>query len=320
MSTARPRRNIWVVCGVLSSSLACVTVAAQLEPPAAPVSAASNDPQVPIAGEDNLEAEQTRFVDGCDPYTGRPVQSVLVLSGKHVLGHWSGSSTDVRTFVLPNGFHLGLKVEPASADVYARHAKAFQAKYVPELVQITLFDMTAAVPRQITQTFGGVTSIQGYSPYGGADRVVEVGEPGITLMLNKQECVVAPEGLVPVVLAAHLSDSSRLLLEQLRIEHQSILKDSSRAPAKKPSIDLSPLIGIDRRDIVGALGAPDFCATPDETDCARSSHLAYFFFQPSSVKSTANKVTEVTLALGGWALEINLAHDSVANASWVKQE
>jgi hypothetical protein len=130
-------------------------------------------------------------------------------------------------------------------------------------------------------------------------------------------------GLVPEVLAAEQSDSSRLLLEQLRIERQSILNDSSPAPAKEPSIDLSRLTGIDRRHILGALGAPDFCVTPHETDCARSSHLAYFFyrFQPPSAKELPNGFTEVTVtAGGGWALEIDLAQDSVDKAYWKKQE
>ena len=191
MTALRPRRNLWLVCGVLSTSLACITVAAQLEPPAVSLSAVSKDPQVTVARNPQAEPGQSLGVFGCDPSTGKPIQSVVVLSGRRVLGQWTGASTDIRTFLLPNGFQLGLKIEPAPANEYARFAEGVHAKYVPELVRIALFDMKAAVPRQITETFGGVTSMQGYSPHGGADRVVEVGEPGITLMLSKQECVVA---------------------------------------------------------------------------------------------------------------------------------
>lgn len=189
MTASRPRRSLWVVCGVLSSSLACVTVAAQLEPPAVSVSAASNDPHVPVARNSEGEPDQSLGVFGCDTSTGKPIQSVVVLSGANVLAHWTESSTNIRTLLLSNGFRLGLKIEPAPVDEYARFAKGLHAKYVPELVRITIFDMRTAVPRKITETFGDVTSIQGYSPHGGADRVVEVGEPGITLMLSKQKCV-----------------------------------------------------------------------------------------------------------------------------------
>ena len=190
ITAALPRRSLWMVCVAFSASLTCVAMAAGLEPPAFRGAMASNGAQVPIAGK-ALEGEHLGGAFGCDPSTGKAIQGVIVMSGGDVLGRWSGSSTAIHKFVLPNGFELGLEVEPASANQYVRLAKATGAKYVPELVRIALFDMKGAVPRQITYTFGPVNSIQGYGPEGGADRVVEVGEPGITLMLHKQACVAA---------------------------------------------------------------------------------------------------------------------------------
>jgi hypothetical protein len=43
-------------------------------------------------------------------------------------------------------------------------------------------------PKQLAYTWGGVNSLQGYGPKGGATRVTEVGEPGIELKLTKPKC------------------------------------------------------------------------------------------------------------------------------------
>jgi len=129
-------------------------------------------------------------------------------------------------------------------------------------------------------------------------------------------------GVVPALPAADRSATARLLLERLRIERQSILEASMPAPAKEPAIDLSPLIGVARKDIFGALGTPDFCVTPDTSDCDRSPHVVYFFykFQPSS-KALPNGVTEITMAAGGgWALELNLIGNSVNEPFWKEQK
>jgi hypothetical protein len=69
------------------------------------------------------------------------------------------------------------------------------------------------------------------------------------------------------------------------------------------------------------LGAPDFCARPENVGCIKSTRLAYFFYprKSSTAKDMGSGFAEITVtAGGGWALELNLTQDSVAKASWVK--
>ncbi len=129
--------------------------------------------------------------------------------------------------------------------------------------------------------------------------------------------------LVPSVPAIAHSDAGRMVLEQLRSERQAAVIESSRIPATKPPIDLKPLLGVGRHDLLESLGAPDFCALPEDAGCAKSKRVAYFFYprKPSTAKDMGNGFVEIVMtAGGGWALEINFTEDSVSRASWVKQE
>ncbi len=128
-------------------------------------------------------------------------------------------------------------------------------------------------------------------------------------------------GLVPLVSAEDQPDSTRLLLGQLSTQRKTIIKDPSRATANKPQTDLTPLLGVGRNELVQSLGAPDLCVAPCRLH--RVAHLTYFFFpyRPTSAKEVGGGMTEITVSAGGgWALEVDLAHNSVAKASWVKQE
>jgi hypothetical protein len=116
---------------------------------------------------------------------------VILNVGDQYLAHWPVVAGETRPIVLPNGFHLGIRIEPASPEEYARWAQGLDEHYVPEMVEITLFDLTTAVPRELTHTWGGANSLQGYGPHGGADRVDAVGSPGIMLFLNKPNCIRA---------------------------------------------------------------------------------------------------------------------------------
>jgi len=130
-------------------------------------------------------------------------------------------------------------------------------------------------------------------------------------------------GLVPLVLAEDQPDSTRLLLGQLSTQRKAVIKDPSHATSNKPQTDLAPLLGVDKNELVQSLGAPDFCVAPRDASCNGSPHLTYFFFpyQPPSAKHVGDGMTEITVnAGGGWALEVDLAHNHVAKASWVKQE
>lgn len=126
----------------------------------------------------------------CNIETGEREQKVVLeRSGKRVSA-WPVVAGETKQVDLPNAFRLGVSVEPATPEKYGEMRAAF--RYVPELVKITLFDMSTQPPRRLTTTWGGANSIQGYGASGGADRVVELGDPGITLILQKPVCVTAP--------------------------------------------------------------------------------------------------------------------------------
>lgn len=113
------------------------------------------------------------------------------------LDSWTGTSASMRSYTLTNGFVLGLKVEQAPREIYARDfARSPEAQ--PEWVKISIYDASSKQPRYLTSTYGGSNSQQGYSARGGADRVDELGSKGIKLSLSKPECKVNQADLASI--------------------------------------------------------------------------------------------------------------------------
>lgn len=123
----------------------------------------------------------------CDPETGMRTQSVNLSWNGANLKRWDVSSPEIERVELGNGFQLGVRIEPATAEKYAE----WRRKHVPELVKISLFDLSGSEPALLTYTWGGANSLQGYGSRGGADRVEALGDPGILLTLMKPVCVAA---------------------------------------------------------------------------------------------------------------------------------
>ena len=120
--------------------------------------------------------------------TGERTQRVYAASGGVDLKAWVVSSSKIETVEMPNGFKLGVSIEPADAAKY----NSMQSGYAPELVQITLFDVAAdGNPRKLASTWGGANSVQGYGAQGGADRIAQLGNEGVTLTLLRPVCVPA---------------------------------------------------------------------------------------------------------------------------------
>ncbi len=139
----------------------------------------------------------------CRPVEGAcdAAQHIRLSVGSAQIDDWSGTSDRVRTVALPNGFKLGVKIEEASRETYMKFMQRAGATTHPEMVRISLYDMTGDAPRLITYTWGGANSKQGYGPNGGADRVDEVGSPGILFNLSKPGCADSGE---PVQLTADM--------------------------------------------------------------------------------------------------------------------
>ncbi|MBB1089613.1 hypothetical protein H4F99_14100 [Lysobacter sp. SG-8] len=100
-------------------------------------------------------------------------QSVsLSWNGEHV-SKWIVTENEIKQVELPNGYSLGIKIGATSED---------------HTVEISLYDMNTSEATQLTRTYGGTNSQQGYGARGGADRVEELGTPGILLELTKPDC------------------------------------------------------------------------------------------------------------------------------------
>jgi hypothetical protein len=123
----------------------------------------------------------------CDE-SGNRTQRVYASSEGVRLKDWVVTSSEIEAIEMPNGFKLGISIEPASPAKYA----SLKSDHVPELVRIALFDMASeGNPQELTYTWGGANSIQGYGARGGADRVDQLGQAGITLTLLHPVCVQA---------------------------------------------------------------------------------------------------------------------------------
>ncbi len=126
----------------------------------------------------------------CNPVSGEREQLVFLEWNGQTLEQWQARSPDMRRFELPNGFKLGLTIEPAPLETYVRIWA--DGQHASELVKISVFDLGGDAPRRLTWNFAGANSVQGYGSRGGADGVVELGDPGITLTLLKPVCEPRP--------------------------------------------------------------------------------------------------------------------------------
>jgi len=119
------------------------------------------------------------------------VQSVVVSSGKIEVAHYDVISPKIYRLTLPNGFALGLQIEPASPEKNQEIVQKSGGRAPAEWVKISVYDLRNNQSKRLTYTWGPTNSSQGYGPAGGADRVVEIGEPGIELKLSKPKCAAS---------------------------------------------------------------------------------------------------------------------------------
>lgn len=132
--------------------------------------------------------------NACDWDTGERSQHVFLSWNGERLQDWVASMGSLEHFTLPNGFDLGIELDEPSREKYIELAE--RHRHVPEIVQINLFDLSREEPDLLSKTYGGTNSIQGFGARGGANRVKQLGDPGIRLTLLKPVC--AEPAAVPV--------------------------------------------------------------------------------------------------------------------------
>lgn len=121
---------------------------------------------------------------------GKSKQSVSIKVEGEKKVQWEIVNPDIRQLVLPKGFKLGVKIEPATAEKYRELMKQTSSQGFDELVKIDLYDMSEKSPKLLSTTWGGANSEQGFGPRGGANRVSAMGQQ-ITMFFHKPACVTA---------------------------------------------------------------------------------------------------------------------------------
>lgn len=121
---------------------------------------------------------------------GKSSQRISLSIAGQEFEQWEVDGSSIRNVLLPKGFKLGVKIEPATGDVYRRSLKN-SSKGASELVKISLYDMSADSPKMLSTTWGGSNSIQSFGPRGGANRVSAMGEQ-VDFWFQKAICI-SPE-------------------------------------------------------------------------------------------------------------------------------
>lgn len=123
----------------------------------------------------------------CDVDTGERQQHVFLYWDGQQISHWEAIPGQVEQITLPNGFELGISFDEPEPDISKQQVERHD--YVWELVEIKLFDLSNEEPQLLSHTYGGTNSKQGFGARGAANRVSELGDPGILLTLFKPVCL-----------------------------------------------------------------------------------------------------------------------------------
>ena len=123
----------------------------------------------------------------CNWETGEREQLVFLSWDGKPVTDWTVQHGAMKVVDLPNGVKLGVEIDHPEQDKVQEQST--KTRYVPEMVKISLFNLAGDTPEQLTYTYGGTNSLQGYGASGGADRVDLLGDPGIELTLLKPVCL-----------------------------------------------------------------------------------------------------------------------------------
>ena len=99
------------------------------------------------------------FAGACS-LEGKRVQTVNVSIAGSEIDDWDVVGDDIHTLRLPNGYKLGVRVEPTSYEKYKEMiARSGKAAY-DELVKLSIFDMNSEKPKMLSYSWVGTNSRQ----------------------------------------------------------------------------------------------------------------------------------------------------------------
>ena len=101
---------------------------------------------------------------------------------------WKAEPGEIKALSPPNGFALGIQIQPVSDSVYRDRLKKRTA--VPELVEIVWFDLGGEQPQRLRSVGGGSNSLQSYQT-SSVDETPpnEMDDASLTLWLQKTSCI-----------------------------------------------------------------------------------------------------------------------------------
>lgn len=112
---------------------------------------------------------------------------IIIGKNQNPSEEWTGMLNQIKSVKLSNGFLLGVKIEPAENDFYKRYNA--NQDHLFGFVRISLYDYSKDKIRPITYTYAPANSQQGYSSKGGANKVPQAGDDGITIkLINTDKC------------------------------------------------------------------------------------------------------------------------------------
>lgn len=124
---------------------------------------------------------------------GTRTQTVTISVEGRTLERWEPNAGEIHRVTLPAGFELGIQIDPADDEKYRELLARHNLRGIDELVKIVLFDMVPSPPVELSTTWGGVNSKQGFGPRGGANGVPQMRDQA-ELYFHKPVCVT-PETL-----------------------------------------------------------------------------------------------------------------------------
>jgi hypothetical protein len=142
--------------------------------------------------------------------------------------------------------------------------------------------------------------------------------------MTRARLLAAVLALLPLIASAKdapRQQAQQKLLSRLHSQLALVHSSKRKAPPGTDKIDLAPLIGVKRRDLVSALGAPDFCESPDADGCGHAKHWNYFFFHyhPPGARSTPSGSVIMLPPTEGLVLEVGFSkHSKVKAIAWAK--
>ena len=102
-------------------------------------------------------------ISACDKDSGLRKQMIYLESAGETIEFWEMVPGQIKSVKLPDDSVVGISATPAKDEKYRDQSKG--QKFVPELVEIRIFDMSGLEPKETNMSWGGANSVQGFGGF-----------------------------------------------------------------------------------------------------------------------------------------------------------